>query len=861
MTDSPGVAAIRLTAETPEDIECLGGKACGLIRLMRAGLEVPEAWCLPAGATVPTEQEIETIWSEIESADRRRKTLLAVRSSATVEDLEGTSAAGVYLTILGVGNVAGLADAINRCREAFDAEHAKAYRDHSGQSAGEIALVIQRQLSPHVSGVLLTVNPRRPFAPDFVIDAAYGLGEGIVSGKVDPDHLVVDSDSGEVIETHIGKKASEFVIEDSSGTAEKAVSPPRSKKRALSDSQLDSLVSLARKLESEIGEAQDCEWAFERNKLYTLQVRPITGLPPKNPKEVWSRRFGDEYLSSWTSPLGHTFLTRWISEWLFMDFSRRVGRPDMAEVDPLRRYHGYVYISGSYIRWMLQAMPPGARSAGGTGDQGWFTPLWNQQIKAAKFDPIRMVRMLTLPLTDSRGPMSRNVKALEEHCARIENSIKPKLDQDYSALTTDEWFEQIDEIDEFGAEHFRVIRWGMGQHSAMLHSLIQGLLRSWSKDKDGSLYRDIVSGLPGMRTAEINRDIWRLGVLARSVDQLAEGILGAMSLEELRSATSSAEFWTEFDGFLKDHGHRSASREIAEERWAERPEIIIGFVKAQLHMPKDSLDPLELESRAEARRIEAESEALGIASSGIAGPVKRALLSQVIERTQTFTRYREDQRYHLDYLLAHCRQLILEMGGRLSKAGVIDESSQVFFLEADELFEQARLPNHQAALKAAIAERIDDWRVWKDRLPATYLFDGVETEGEIAEGRPQIAEQTEPAEEGVLAGLGASRGEGRGRARVIRKIEELESVEPGDILVSETIDPGWTSVFPMLGGVVTETGGILSHGALLAREYGIPAVMGVPDAMELLGEADEARINGTTGQIFIELDGERESKR
>lgn len=822
---------------------------------MRAGLAVPEAWCLPAGVT-PDIELLEKLWSEIENTGRRKQTVVAVRSSATSEDLINASAAGIYETVLGVTSLEDLMKAVDHCMEAFNSERARAYRHTNNQTDASMALLIQRQIASEISGVLLTTNPRRPFAPDYVIDAAYGLGEGVVSGKVDPDHVVIDAGSGEVIEERIGGKAIAIVLDENGGTRERSVARKRSSRRALNAEQIHSLFQLARKLDERVGVAQDCEWAIERGKLHVLQVRPIPNLPSRQPDEVWSRRFGDEYLSSWTSPLGHTFLTRWITEWMFQDLSRRAGRKELAKIDPLRRYHGYVYISGSYIRSMMSAMPPSARTIGGTGEQAWFTPLWIEKIKSTPFDPIAMIRMLMLPLTDPRGPMTRNIKALQNHCKRIETEIAPKLDQDYRSLSTEQWFDQIDEIDRFGAEHFKVIRWGMGQHSATLHSLIQALLRAWCNDDDGSIYRDIVSGLSGMKTTKINRDVWRLGLLARSDPALGEAIKKGVHYEELRANFPSSPMWQEFDEFLAQHGHRSSSREIAEERWRERPEIVIGFICTQLHSEEVPPDPTELERDSLSRRKAAEELALKRAGSGIVGPLKKAFLQMVIMRTQTFTRYREDQRYYLDFLLAHCRLLVLEMGRRLANAGVLKDASEVFFLEANELFEQARSPASDTTLRKILDERIEDWRIWHDRLPATYLFDDIETEGEIAEGRQEQG-ASEPAGDRVLSGLGASRGTARGKVRVVHTLNELNTVEPGNILVSETIDPGWTSVFPILGGLVTETGGILSHGALLAREYGIPAVMGIHNATRILVNEAEIFINGASGKIIVESEGER----
>lgn len=854
MSDS-AIALNRLDASMAEDIAAFGGKACGLIRLMRAGLTVPPAWILESSAPEPSGEEIASLWDEIaREAGSAAGLRVAVRSSATVEDTGGSSAAGVYETILGVADTDALAAAISTCRASLDHGRASSYRNARDQTdRAAMAVVIQIQIDSEVAGVLMTTNPRRPFADELVIDAAYGLGEGVVSGAVDPDHLVIDRESGETVEERIGAKATKIALAPPGADTGKTaivvdVAAPDRDRSALTDSQLKTLRALAADLEDQIGDDQDCEWAIADETLYALQVRPITGLPPKHPKDVYSRRFGDEYLSSWTSPLGHTYLTRWITEWMFNDMARRMGRSDLAKIDPLLRYHGYVYISGDYVRRVMEALPKGMRSG---GPQDWFTPLWDAEIKDADFSPLALARMVTLPLFDKRGPMAKNIKSLESHCKRIEERVAPKLDQDYTALSHSEWRDQMDEINEFGAEHFRVIRWGMGQHSATLHSLLQGLLRAWSGDRDGEIYREVVSGLPGTRTAEINRDIWSLGIEARSISELRDSILKGGDNAEIRRNVDAPDFWKHFDEFLAAHGHRSTSREIAEPRWVETPDLIIGFIRAQLHSDSPPIDPLELESAAVARREYAERQALDAARSGVTGAIRKPILTSVIRKTQDFTLYRENQRYHLDYLLAHCRKLVLEMARRLEVAGVIGDKSEIFFMEADEMFAQAKNPDRTDELRDAIADRIDDWRIWKDRLPATYLFDGVETEGEIVEGK--AGRPSESSGEDANVGLGASRGSARGSARVVTHVDDLENIEPGEILVAETIDPGWTSVFPLLGGLITETGGLLSHGALLAREYGIPAVMAIPDATTRIETGALIEIDGSAGSVtFVE---------
>jgi pyruvate,water dikinase len=730
-------------------VEGLGGKAAGLVRLLRAGCDVPEAWCLRAGpiAHDALEEELRGFWRAHGTSP------FAVRSSATAEDSEGASFAGIYETVLDVRTEDALIAAVRACRAAFHGAHAIAYRARRGiEERGDIALVLRRMVRPDVAGVMMTENPQRPFADEIVIDAAYGLGEGVVSGRVSPDHWVLDREA-RVIEARLGEKATRDGGEP--------VAPEDRARFCLDEGQRRALLALAARMPPR----SDVEWAFEAGRLFVLQQRPMTGLPPRRPHVVHARAFGDEYLAGYATPLTRTLLVRWIRDVAFVDLARRMGRDDLSAMEPMVVHRGHHYLNGAWAMGLLRAAPRFARDA---GPVAWFPPGFQARMREAPFDARAALGFLTAPLRDHGGALHRNVAELERHCLRIERTIAPRLTQDYAALSDAAWGAQLDEFDALGREHFRVIRWGLTLWGPMLHALLRATLRRFFDD-DGARYEAIASGVTGTKTAEINRDVHALGTIAR------------------REGLDSPALAAALAGFLGRHGHRAPSRDITEPRWREAPEMVLALVRAQLARAEDAPSPDQLEARTRARREAAERTVL--ARAGLARPLVRALIAW----THAYTRYRENQRYFLDYVLAHGRALVLEQGRRLTARGLLASPEEVFLLEADELRALARGGTQVPALD----ERRAHARTNRGRMPATYLFDGVETEGEIAEGPRPLREAREACE-----GQGASRGVARGPARVVRDAEALARVRPGEILVVPTIDPAWTSVFPMIAGLV-----------------------------------------------------------
>ncbi|MGK2853922.1 MAG: PEP/pyruvate-binding domain-containing protein, partial [Microbacteriaceae bacterium] len=810
----------RLNPSNQDTIELIGGKGQGLVRLLAAGLAVPEAWCIPADTSLDAatreaclDEELTIWWKEVD--ELFPGTPWAVRSSAVAEDLADASFAGVYVTVLGVDSLDGLRDAVRRCWASFDDQRAQTYRDNHGKSTARgIALILQRMIAPDVAGVLLTANPLRPFAPEIVIDAAWGLGETVVSGRTDPDNYVLDRSSGVTRSQQLGAKALEAVWDG--GVRERDVDTDRSNQFCLAPDQLQDLYGLSRTVADRIGPRRDLEWAIADGQLFVLQDRPITNLPSEDPVDVWSRRFGDEYLSDCTLPLPEDLMLPWIIEMSMKEMARLQGRRDMDEMSPVRLHCGYAYFSGAYFVEGLRMLPRSMRS----NDAGqWFPPLVLARVQDARWDPRLLVGFALAPLRDRRrSGFNGNLVALDNPCTALEHRLIPKLTQDYGALSEGEWRRQYDEVIALGEEHFRIVRWGMTIYNSFLHALLERLLVNWCGDESGELYQSVIGGLDDTKTATINTEISGLAHVALEDRTLATMMRSGAPYRDARDKTPASAFWRCYDEFLGRHGHRSDSRDIGRPRWREQPHLVLELVRAQLRAVDAVVEGPQSNSSRHRRRA-AEASALTKLGTWPRRSVRRPILVRLMSLVQDYTRYRENQRYHLDYLLTHLRSLVLEQAGRLVKRGAFTDPEDVFLLRGTEFFDLVAGRAAGADLSATLEVRREQFARNTHRLPATYLFDDVETE---VEAKPSDEQADLPA--GAIGGTAFCHGHARGPARVVRTLSDLGKVEAGDILVAPNIDPGWTSVFPLLSGLVVETGGKLSHGAILSREYGIPAV-------------------------------------
>ncbi|MBC2717072.1 MAG: hypothetical protein HF978_17345 [Desulfobacteraceae bacterium] len=784
--------------------------------------------------------------------------LVAVRSSVGTRDLSQSSFPGQMDTYHNIINAEEVLARVKECWASMWTSRAACTIHAKGIDYRMIIIapLVQLMVPSETAGVAFTVNPLTGNKEELLIDAGYGLGEAVVSGKITPDHYVIGKEKREIKAVTSGYKKFKIELDGKKGHGNCRIelSEEEAVKECLAPEQIKEIAGLGIEVEKHYRCPQDVEWAYAGGKLYILQARRITGLDdleemstvqvPEKPENVWSRKFGDEYLAEYQLPLCYAMLTKWIIEDYLKEWILIVGRRDLADLEPLRNYNGYVYFSGLFAVKTLSAFPKTARESEVIS---WYPSSWNERIMSEPFRPGKLPEMIIGPyLRDfKRSPITKNEDALMQHCVNIERSILPLLNQDYISLSKKEWKRQFDEANEFGKEHFRIIRWGMAQHSPLLHSLTEKYLKRWADD-DGELYQGIISGIPGTKTAEINRAIWRMGLSARKDDLIRKLLLAPehLSYEETRNKSAESVFWQEFDLFINQHGHRAATRDISQPRWKETPDVILGFVRAQLHTKEAPADP-EIKTN-ESRRIRKnmEQEAIGRTGGGLSGFLfgfmRRIVLEKLFKLTRRYTRYRENQRYHLDYILTHIRGLLCEQGRRFTEKRIIKEISDIFFLEAEEFWHLFDNPVLSDEIALKIETRRKHYIDWKDRLPATYLYDDIETEGDDAD---------EELSGDVIKGIGASSGNKSGAARIIDNLSHLDHIQPGEILITANIDPGWTNVFPLLGGLITETGGLLAHGALLAREYGIPAVMGVPHAMQKFQNGDMLELDGKAGTI------------
>lgn len=861
--------------DDPElSIDTVGGKAINLSIMTREGFRVPPAFAITVDAYHSFIEEAglyDRIGDELalidyddgasvrEGADRIRSMIaaedmpqsivdeirgfmaeyggsyFAVRSSAVAEDLPDASFAGQQDTFLFIKPEDVPRMAV-MCWASYWNDRAVKYRHDMGidhLSTG-MAVVVQRMVSSDTSGVMFTVNPVDG-SDDFVIESSWGLGESIASGIITPDRFVLGRD-GTVRDREIRRKERGYFLVDGANRL-MDIEPERWDVPSSDEGVLMKVLDLGIRLETAFGAPQDVEWAVEGGTLYVLQSRNITTVPDQSDYDdvLWTRGYGDEYWADATSPMFFDVMGKMLTEYVNHEGARMMGYKDLASGELIRLHKSRAYFNAHTLERVFSYYPRFVRSKELLNyfpqkDQKRISELPAHMGKAVW----SQVRVLFL---DHDGCILLTDRAYRKWAAGFMEVCREFDSTDLEGLDDAELVDLYRRVEAASIKHYRLIRYGMVSHSIATNLMVKNWLKEWIGDRDGACYAGLMSGLENNRTVETNIAFSDMARTVRGDPDLKRRI-DSMSSEEFVKwlESQSIPFRTQFDDFIDAYGHRSNTRGIYYPRWRENKPYVIDVVRL-LSQSDSDLGRLEEERRAE--RLELEKDVRRrIRRSSPVGFMRCGLYGAVLRLAQRYLTFRENQRFYLDHILFRERLAILDMGRRLAERGAIASADDVFFLfekEAlDMLLSGSDAPGDIDARKAEFFK-------YGSILPPKFLRNGVDFD--------------DPPESGSsdsIRGTASSPGVVTGRVRIVESIDGLSEIRDGDILVTSNTDPGWTAAFSRLGGLVTETGGILSHGAVISREYRIPAVTAVTGATEMFKTGQRITVDGNEGIIYLE---------
>lgn len=775
---------------------------------------------------------------------------LAVRSSATAEDLPDASFAGQQDTFLNVVGEKAFFAAVVDCWSSLWTARAIAYRERQDIPPEEVALavVVQRMVPADVAGVLFTVNPVSGDGEQVLINATFGLGEALVSGQVNPDEYTADKASGALLDVTIGQKEL-MTAAQAQGTQELAVPPDRRQQRALDDEQVRELAQAGAAIEAHFGSPQDVEWAFADGALLILQSRPVTtvappaGVPgdddwpparakPPQPFDLWGQADLGE---RWPDPVTPLTWAIWkpITEKNMHDNFAGLGEDWVDDIEWMCRAYGHAYLNEGALAYAMHrgyGMP-----ASYVGDGMGSVPELLEKYRGWKWLTILRRAPFFLQLMRNSGRLiakfERDFPVIDEWVDRfMARDLSPESDRSLWQEAHDVWLAR-------GVEYIDCHAASTSQ-SMTTFTQVEGMLKRFTGDS-GPM-QALVTGLEGVIQAEIVPGVWALteSVRRRGLESVLLENDPEAALEILRATPEAAPVLQALNRFLQRHGHRCASEaEFLYPRWIEKPSLVIEQIAGYLRAG-DDFDPTGAEARQKALR---ERATAGIKAR--MNPVQWRFFRASLQRLQHLVRMRDNGQHFLVKLLLPTRHIFATLGARWADAGLLAQPEDIFFLAVEEI--EALIAGVEAGappdLRPTVAARRQAWAYWtaQPSFPLVLAADGAPIASEAEEGGA------------TLTGIGASAGLVTGKARVILSPEEATSVERGEILVTRATDPGWTPLFAIVGGVVLEIGGQLSHGAIVAREYGLPAVINVPGATQRIADGQTVTVDGGNGRVIL----------
>ena len=744
---------------------------------------------------------------EVASAIRRavarhgEQAAYAVRSSATAEDLPSASFAGQHDSYLNVVGPAAVLEHVGRCWGSLFTERAVTYRLRHGVDHRELrmAVVVQRMAFPQAAGVLFTADPVTSDRKVVSVEAGYGLGEALVSGLVNADVYKVRD--GEVVA--------------------KAIAPEHRNQAALADAQVVRLAQLGRRIEAHFGRPQDIEWCLVDDGFRIVQSRSITTLFPvpavdDDENHVYVSVGHQQMMTDPMKPLG---LSMWqlttlrpmceAGGRLFVDVTRALASP-VSRARLLEVFGRSDPLIGDALQSIL--------------DRGDFIrPLPDEASVHPPPAPIEADPAIVAELIESN----------EASVAALKRDIRTRSG---SALL-EFILADLQELKRvlFDPQSIRVIMAGM-EATWWLNDQMQ----AWLGDKNAA--DALTQSVPHNVTAEMGLALLDVADVIRphpDVVAFLEHVADDGFLDELPALAGGREARDAIRAYLDRYGMRCVGEiDITRPRWSERPTTLVPMI---VHHVK-SFEPGAARRRLEHGLREAghkEQELLERLRALPDGERKIAETKRMIDRVRAFTGYREYPKYGMVSRYVVYKQALLREAERLVRAGMLAEPEDVFYLRFQELHDVVRTDHVDDEL---LRQRKDAFASYQALTPPRVLS----SDGEALTG----AYRRDDLPAGALVGLAVSAGTVEGRARIIHDIAQAD-LQPGDILVTTYTDPSWAPLFVAIEGLVTEVGGLMTHGAVVAREYGLPAVVGVQHATGLIRDGQRIRVHGTDGYVEI----------
>lgn len=868
LTFMEGVLGIHARKE--DSLHCFGSKGLRLKELAGLGFDVPDgflisvesmSWLVKAcgmdryisevvaseaagesnleDAVKKTFQKIElenTIFRQfMERIEKIRgfhpEMYLAVRSAAVGEDDGAASYAGQYSTVLGV-SPKNVLNAIFECYASWWSDRVMVYRRQKGIPPSEphLSVIVQRQLLPEFAGVLFTRHPLSGKKDTMLVESVVGLGDKLVSGEVTPSRWEI---SGKTAFTSIGSRQ-------------------QSSEQDIGKKNLMRLYDIGNKLENHFGQGMDMEWAIEKNQVYVLQARPITSgayhpetESPESPESVrtpvdwaeniYSRAIIEDLWADRMSDItGSIVFDEFADVFTFKPILRKLKLYHIAAMDLVKVINGYGYLSSQAVAMILELVPQSLRFR---EISRMFPVSMQKQVLETPFNwkkAIGLIPRIPFLITDPAMIPLFTRRFLKKHLIAIETKLNRVDIYSYQNMTLGELSDELERVLRLQGKLQERNQWGYG-NATVFTWLLRHLATSVFKKSEQWVLEQITH-IPSNVTV---RSQEKLKSICRMCDETLlekafRGKNGKDTWKVLSSEFPNHPVTRAIRSFVKTYRFRSANRDFIHPRWDEAPEIVVSMMFVMIgSMGKNS----------EKDRSSVSSSQMNLSRNrnGRMNP-STFLLAPLVNATRNFLALREDLRYCLDKIFYRIRKILIAISKTPQFAALNDIPDSIFFITLTELRAVFSGQLTVDSLYSKIKTRRQTFYQEQDRPPAYCLRMDKPSEAIMTSAESSTT---------ILSGIPASSGVVEGVARVIRHTDEFHLLKPGEILVAFNTDPGWTPLFMSAAGVIVEMGGILNHCAIVAREYGIPAVVGIEQVSRKIETGRKVRLDGNTGVVEL----------